>query len=438
MRFLVERDALADALAWVARALPSRPVVPVLSGLRLEAGDGLTLSCFDYEVSATAHLDAEVKEPGTVLVPGRLLAEITRSLPAPTADFASDGDVVNLTCGSAEFTFVQLPSDEYPALPQAPPLVGTIDGGDLAVAIGQVLPAASRDDTLPMLTGICLDIDGETMSLAATDRYRLAVRETGWHPVSPGLRAVALVPARTLADAARTMAPGSAVSVAFEIEPGARAGRQEPGGQAGGGGGGADREPRPAEGMISFGMGGRRLTARLIGGEFIRYRSRFPTEFGCRADVPAGPFTEAVRRVSLVADRASPVRLEFGSGQVVVEAQTEGRARAVETVAAEFRGDQPVISFNPHYLLDGLAAAAAPGHSRPVPEAGDRPESDGGPGLIRLEFTSPAKPALITWAQADTAHDGAARGSESGDESRLVDVPQFRYLVVPLRAAVRS
>src|SRR6266851_3968758 len=322
MRFLVERDALADALAWVARALPSRPVVPVLSGLRLEAGDGLTLSCFDYEVSATAHLDAEVKEPGTVLVPGRLLAEITRSLPAPTADFAADGDVVNLTCGSAEFTFVQLPSDEYPALPQAPPLAGTIDGGDLAAAIGQVLPAASRDDTLPMLTGICLDIDGETMTLAATDRYRLAVRETGWHPVSPGLRAVALVPARTLADAARTMAPGSAVSVAFETGPGARgAGRQEPGGQAGEGGGGADREPRPAEGMISFGMGGRRLTARLIGGEFIRYRSRFPSEFGCRADVPAGPFTEAVKRVSLVADRASPVRLEFGSGKVIVEAR---------------------------------------------------------------------------------------------------------------------
>jgi hypothetical protein len=312
--------------------------------------------------------------------------------------------------------------------------------------------------------------------------------------VSPGLRAVALVPARTLADAARTMAPGSEVSVAFETEPGARgAGRQERGGQAGGGGGGADREPRPAEGMISFGMGGRRLTARLIGGEFIRYRSRFPSEFGCRADVPAGPFTEAVRRVSLVADRASPVRLEFGSGKVVVEAQTEGRARAVETVAAEFHGDQPVISFNPHYLLDGLAAAAALGHSRPVPEAGDVPKSDGGtevagtgaagtgavgtraggtrasgagpsgPGLVRLEFTSPAKPALITWAQDGTAQDGTAQdgtaqdgtaqdgtaqdgtaqdgtaqGSEGGDESRLADVPQFRYLVVPLRAAVRS
>jgi DNA polymerase-3 subunit beta len=470
MKFRVERDALADALAWVARALPSRPVVPVLSGLRLEAGDGLTLSCFDYEVSATAHLDAEVEEPGAVLVPGRLLAEITRSLPALAAEFAADGDVVNLTCGSAEFTVVQLPGDEYPSLPEPPPLAGTVDGGDLAAAIGQVLPATSRDDTLPMLTGVCLDIDGVALTLAATDRYRLAVREMEWHPVRPGLRAVALAPARTLADAARTMAPGSPVSIGFET------------------GGGSDQEPRPAEGMISFGMGGRRLTARLIGGEFIRYRSRFPSEFGCRADVPAGPFTEAVRRVSLVADRASPVRLAFGPGSVVVEAQTEGRARAVETVTAEFHGDQPVISFNPHYLLDGLVAAAAQAHPRHAADHADAAGSGGGtgsggtgsgdtgsgdtgsgdtgsagtadaepgggepgdagaggpadPGLLRLEFTSPAKPALITRAQGSRAQGSGTRGSgaqgSETDRAADVGVPQFRYLVVPLRAAVRS
>jgi DNA polymerase-3 subunit beta len=503
MRFRVERDALADALAWVARALPSRPVVPVLSGLRLEAGDGLTLSCFDYEVSATAHLDADVEEAGTALVPGRLLAEITRSLPALAADFATDGDAVNLTCGSAEFTIVQLPGDDYPALPEPPPLAGTVDGGELAVAIGQVLPAASRDDTLPMLTGVCLDINGGTVTLAATDRYRLAVREVEWHPISPGLRAVALAPARTLADAARTMTPGSAVTIAFETAhggPGARrgaggrAGASQGGeGQGGRAGAGADREPRPAEGMISFGMGGRRLTARLIGGEFIRYRSRFPSEFGCLADVPAGPFIEAVRRVSLVADRASPVRLEFGVGKVVIEAQTEGRARAVETVPAEFHGDQPVISFNPHYLLDGLAAAAAPGHQRHAPEPGETKESADGPaagepgpadpGLLRLEFTSPAKPALITWVQAPATQDSGTRasetqgsetqgsetqgsgtqgsetqdggtqgsetqesetegsetqGSDGEDEGRLAGVPPFRYLVVPLRTAVRS
>jgi DNA polymerase-3 subunit beta len=445
MKIRVDRDVLAEALAWVARALPTRPVVPVLSGLRLDAGTRLTLSCFDYEVSATAQIEAEVGEPGTVIVPGRLLAEITRSLPALAVEIVTDADAVNLTCGSAEFSLVALPADEYPELPAPPPLAGTVDGGVLGAAISQVVAAASRDDTLPMLTGVCLDIDGATLTLAATDRYRLAVREMPWEPVQPGVRAVALVPARTLADAARAMTPGVPASIAFG--PGAPAAK--PAG-----------EPRPAEGMISFGIGGRQLTTRLIGGEFIRYRSRFPTEFGCRADVAAGPFTEAVRRVSLVADRASPVRLRFGPGRVLIEAQTEGRARAVETVPADFRGDEPVIAFNPHYLLDGLVAAAVPPPSRP--HAGDTGDAGAGagegnaepaspgppspgppspgppspgpadPGLLRIEFTSPAKPALITRVSSQAASGDT--GSPPGESG----VAEFRYLVVPLRAAARA
>ena len=170
MKFQVEHDTLADAVAWVARALPSRPVVPVLSGLRLDAADGLTLSCFDYELAATTRLPADIAEPGTALVPGRLLAEITRSLPGQPAEFISDGDEVTLTCGSAEFALVSLPTAEYPDLPPAPPLAGTVDGGELAAAVAQVLPATSRDDTLPMLTGVCLDITGVVITLAATDR----------------------------------------------------------------------------------------------------------------------------------------------------------------------------------------------------------------------------------------------------------------------------
>ena len=219
MRFRVEREALAEALAWVARALPTRPVVPVLSGLRLDAGPGLTLSCFDYEVAATAQIEADVLEPGTVIVPGRLLTEITRSLPALAVDIATDADGVSVTCGSAEFTLVALSAEEYPALPVPPAVAGTVDGGLLGAAIGQVVPAASRDDTLPMLTGVCLDIEDGTLTLAATDRYRLAVRDLSWEPVRDGLRAVALVPARTLADAARAMTPGVPVSISFETGP---------------------------------------------------------------------------------------------------------------------------------------------------------------------------------------------------------------------------
>jgi DNA polymerase-3 subunit beta len=423
MKFRVGRDALGEAVAWVARALTSRPVVPVLSGLLLQAEDGgLTLSCFDYEVSARMRIDADVEEAGRALVPGRLLAEITRSLPALDVEVASDAGMVGLTCGSAEFTLVSLPVEEYPVLPEQPPAAGTVDGGVLAVAAAQVGPAASRDDTLPMLTAVCLEIDGETLTLAATDRYRLAVRELPWVPAAPGLRAVAMVPARTLADVARTMAPGAEVTVAFGAGQATAESGPAPEARPG-------KDPRPADGMISFEGGHRRLTARLIGGEFIRYRSRFPDEFGSRALLPAGTFIEAVRRVSLVADRASPVRLAFGAGTVVIEAQTDGRARAVETVPAEFEGDERVISFSPHYLLDGLSAAAA--SAAPPRQAGaardDEEEPPADPGQIRLEFSTAAKPALITWA----ADDGPAPGDPSG-------TPAFRYLVVPLRVPARA
>ena len=135
MRFRVGREVFGEAVAWVARALPSRPVVPVLSGLLLQAdGDGLILSCFDYEISAVLRIDAEVKEDGTALVPGRLLAEITRSLPALDVEVATDGDMVGLTCGSAEFELVSLPVAEYPVLPDPPPVAGTIDGGEIGRA----------------------------------------------------------------------------------------------------------------------------------------------------------------------------------------------------------------------------------------------------------------------------------------------------------------
>jgi DNA polymerase III subunit beta len=402
MRFRVEREALGEAVTWVARTLPSRPVVPVLSGLLLQAGDDvLTLSCFDYEVSARARIDAKVEEPGDALVPGRLLAEIIRSLPPLDVEVASDADMIGLTCGTAEFALVSLPLADYPALPEPPAPAGTVDGGVLAVAAGQVVPAVSRDDTLPMLTAVCLDVDGDTLTMAATDRYRLAVRELRWEPTVPGLRAAAMVPARTLNEVARTMAAAEPVTVSF--------GTGEAPDQAGPG--------TPADGLISFESASRRLTARLVAGEFIKYQSRFPAEFGSRATLSAGPFTEAVRRVSLAADRTSPVRLTFGSDAVLVEARTEGRARAKESVPADFEGDEKVISFSPHLLLDGLTAAAA--SASVVSQAG----ADGGagsadPSQIRLEFTTAAKPALITWA---------------GDDGVQPGQPAFRYLVAPLR-----
>ncbi len=426
MKFTVARNALGDAVAFISRALPSRPVVPVLSGMLVEASaEGLTLSCFDYEVSARVRVDADVAAAGSALIPGRLLAEITRSLPDRPAEFQADGDVVNLRCGQAEFGLVCLPMQEYPALPDSPGPVGTVEAAVLAAAVGQVAAAASRDDTLPMLTAVCLDITGDVMTLAATDRYRLAAREAPFVPAEPGIRALALVPARVMVEVARTFPQSGSLTVAFESDPDAR-GAQGP-----------DDRPRPAEGLVSFESGDRRLTARLIAGEFIRYRSRFGTDFACRAELPAAPVIEAVRRAALVAERAGPVRLSFAPDHVVIEAHAEGRARAAESVTAEFSGDEPVISFNPVFLLDGLTAAAsgtagqgagaaaAPAGDGAAEHADGEPAdggADAGTGRIRLEFNSPAKPALITWT-SDDERDG---------------VPAFRYLLVPLRVPERS
>ena len=415
MKFTVDRDALADAVGWVARALPARPVVPVLTGLLLSAvfgntaqdntqgpnGTGfLTLSCFDYEVSARVRLRAEVAEPGTVLVPGRLLGEIVRSLPSHPVSFADDPDGVSVTCGDAAFLLTPMPLADYPELPELPQLAGTADGGVLAHAIAQVTPAASRDDTLPMLTAVNLELDGPTMTLAATDRYRLAVRDLLWHPAPGGGdqgRAAFLVPARTLSDAARMMTHGTEVRVMVR-QPAGEAARD---GQAG---------PGAAEAMIGFEAGDRRLTTRLLAGEFVRYRSRFPSEFDCTADLPAEAFAEAVRRVALVAERGTPVQLTFACDRVTIGAATQGQARARETVAAEFAGGEPAIAFSPQYLLDGIVAAAETNPHHGGPHAA---EGGAEPARVRIQFTSPAKPAVISPAPG------------TGDD--------FRYLVVPQR-----
>jgi DNA polymerase III subunit beta len=426
MRFTVGREALGEAVAFVSRALPSRPVVPLLSCILIEVGDsGLTMSCFDYEVSARCTVEAEISEPGTALVPGRLLAEITRSLPARPVHFSDEADVLTMVCGSAEFGLVCLPVEEYPALPGSPPTVGEVDGGLLAAAVTQVASSASRDDTLPMLTAVCLDFDGDSVVLAATDRYRLAARQVPFEPADPGIRALVLVPARIMVEAARTLTAGVPVAVAFSVDDEADATRRGPTLAADAADG---YQPRPAEGLISFEAGQRRLTARLIGGEFIRYRSRFAGEFSCHADLAPGPVIEAVRRAALVADRAGPVRLTFSDGKVLIEAHAEGRARAAETVAADFTGDEPVISFNPSYLLDGLVAAASVGAGKEQAQSADAAGEPGEPGRIRLDFNSPAKPALITWV-AEERHNGASASADS---------TQFRYLLVPQRVPDRA
>ena len=368
MKFRVERDDFADAVAWTARSLPARPAVPVLSGLRLEVtGHELTLSGFDYEVSAQATLEVQAEEAGTVVVLGRLLSDITRSLPVAPVQITTDGNRAVLTCGSARFTLPTMPVEDYPSLPEMPPPAGTIASDAFAAAVSQVFVAAGRDDTLPMLTGIKVEIDGESLTLAATDRYRLAVRELKWRPDGEGTASTALIPARTLADAAKTLAStGAEVSVAL--------------------GNGAQ-----GEGMAGFAGGTRRTTTRLLDGDFPPYRSLIPADFASTATVNTTTLVDAVKRVSLVAARNTPIRLSFDAGELVLDAGTGDDAQASEGIEAMYEGEPMTIAFNPTYLLDGLTAI--------------------GTDDAELAFNGPVKPAVIT-----------GKGAED-----------YRYLLMPIR-----
>ncbi len=376
MKFRVERDVFADAVAWAARSLPVRPSVPVLAGLLITAGDdGLVLSSFDYETSARANLNADVSEEGTVLVSGRLLADICRSLPAKPVEVGLDGSRVSLTCGSARFSLQTMPVEDYPAIPDMPTATGTVGSDVFAHAVAQAVTAAGRDDMLPVLTGVRLEIDGSTMSLLATDRFRLSQRELDWSPRTPDETLAALVPAKVLADTAKSLTAGSQVTIALS---------------SGGAG----------EGLIGFegnAPGGvRRTTTRLLDGEFPKVRSLFPSERLTVASVDKASLIESVKRVALVAERNTAVQMAFADGTLTLDAGTGDEAQASESIEAAIEGEDLTTGFNPQFLLDGLTAIDQP--------------------TVELAFTQAAKPVVISGAVEDGAMD-----------------PGFRYLLMPRR-----
>jgi DNA polymerase-3 subunit beta len=372
VKLRVERDVLADSVAWAARTLPSRPSLPVLAGLVLTATEGgLQLSSFDYEVSGRVDIAADVATEGTSLVSGRLLADIARSLPPAPVTIESEGTRISITCGRSSFTLPTLPVEDYPQLPVMPTTSGSVGGAAFAAAVAQVAIAAGRDDTLPTLTGIRMEIEGSTIVLAATDRYRLAVREFSWNPQVPSMSSHALVPARTLADTAKSLADVDEVIIALS---------------SGGAG----------EGLIGFEGHGRRTTTRLLDGEFPKYRSLLPTESSAVANVETAMLMDAVKRVALVAERNTPVRLAFEGSELTLRAGAGDDAQAVEVLESTLDGDSIDIAFNPAYLLDGLAAV--------------------GSTVTRFSFTQATRPAVLTGVD---------------DDQKSLD--DYKYLLMPVR-----
>ncbi len=374
MKFTVDSAVLTDSVNWVSRSLSTRPIMTALLGIVIDASKDVTLSASDLETSAKSSFAAEIKEPGRVLVPGRLLSEISKNLPNKPVSFNLDGSRVLVTAGSAKFTLPTLPINEYPNLPNLPETSGTVPSEIFATAVNQVAIAAGKDDSLPTLTGIHVDINKESITLAATDRYRLAVREINWTPNDPEITTSALLRARTLADAARTIANTKTVTVA--IAP-----------------------TSSNERLVGFASEAKTMTSRQLDGTFPPYRHLLPTESIATAVIEVAKLLDSVRRVALVTDKTVPLRLKFNNNTLQLEAGTGDDAQATEELEIIYEGEAIDIAFNPTFLTDGLNAL--------------------GTTYVNIAFTGSNKPAMLS---GKNKVDGQADSS-------------YRYLLMPMRYA---
>ncbi|WP_417555835.1 DNA polymerase III subunit beta [Microbacterium sp.] len=331
MRFQVNRDVFSEAVSFVVKLLPQRNPQPILAGVLIEATEqGLTLSAFDYEASARTTIEATVDEPGTILVHGRLLSDIASRLPNAPIEIAVEEDGgIAVTCGSARFTLAAMPVEEYPSIPEVTGSTGVVPAEEFGTAIAQVAFAASRDDVTPVLTGVQLEVSGTTLSMVATDRYRVSLRDVPWD--GEGAEQTALVPARTLTEVGKTFAHAGNIEIAFS--------------------GAGDRE------IIAFTAGNKTVTSLLIKGNFPPVRRLFPEQTDHYAVVNTGELIEAVRRVALVLDRSAPLRFTFSTDSVTMDASGSEQARASESVDAHLTGgDEVTLGLNPQYLLEALGA----------------------------------------------------------------------------------
>jgi len=374
MKFTVESNVLTESVNWVSRSLSSRPIMTALLGIVIDVGNEITLSASDLETAAKSSFNADIKEKGKVLVPGRLLAEIARSLPNKPVSFVLDNNRVLVTSGTAKFTLPTLPINEYPNLPTMPENSGFIASDVFATAINQVAIAAGKDDSLPTLTGIHVDINKETITLAATDRYRLAVREIQWQPNNTDIATSALLRARTLADAAKSLIGVTQVSLA--IAP-----------------------ITATERLVGFASEAKTMTSRMLDGTFPPYRHLLPSESIAQATIEVAQFLDSVRRVALVTDKTVPLRLRFADSKLQLEAGAGEEAQATEELSIIYNGEAIDIAFNPTFLMDGLHAVGTP--------------------FVHIAFTGSNKPAVLS---GKNEKDGPTADN-------------YRYLLMPMRYA---
>ena len=358
MKFQVNRDVFSEAVSFAVKLLPQRTTLPILSGVLIQANaDGLVLSSFDYEVSSQTEIHADVEETGTVLVSGRLLAEIAGRLPNAPVRVATEESRISVSCGSASFTLLSMPVEEYPSIPEIGEQSGVVPAEEFSAAVAQVAVAASRDDVTPVITGVQLEVRENSLGLVATDRYRVAVREIEWDSgtVAGDSEAVtALVPARTLQEVGKTFGHSGTISVAITSRD--------------------DRE------LIAFSADKKTVTSLLIKGNFPPVRRLFPETVDNYAVMNTADLIEATRRVALVLEREAALRYSFSGDGLTLEAIGSEQAQASETIDAILTGDDTVVSLKPQFLLDGLGAV----HSEFVRISFTKTENPNKPGPVLI------------------------------------------------------
>ena len=327
LRVTCSKSELANALGIVSRAMSTRGAVQVLGGIHLHAAEGrLTLSSTDMEISLRASIACESPAEASAVVPGRLLTDLVRLLPDDVVTLAhEDGDgVLAVTSGKHASRLNVFSAEDFPRLPPTDGPLSTVEASALLETIEKVGRAASRDESRPVLTGILVRFEGDKLVMAATDSYRLAVKETPLTSGGPDLEAI--IPARALQELAR-IAAGS-----DEIQLGVH------------------------ENHVIFSTSDVWLTSRRIDGQFPNYTQLLPEAFELELAVPRAQLLEVVRRAGLMAQRNAPLRLRFADGELTVSAQTQDVGEATESLPIEFAGEELEIGFNPDFLRDGLDA----------------------------------------------------------------------------------
>jgi DNA polymerase-3 subunit beta len=352
MKVTCTKDELVAKLAVVARGVSTRTAVQILSGIKLEAEGGtLALAATDMELSLRTSLEAQVGGPGAVVVPGRLLAELSRLLPDGEVELnATEDGVLRVTCGTASYTLHTYAAEDFPRLPEVDAAsVFTVDREAFLETVGRVSRAASRDESRPVLTGILVRFDAGKLVMAATDSYRLAVKET---PVEAGVAELeALVPARALTEVQRLATSGD------QLELGV------------------------LENQVIFELGNATLTTRRIDGQFPNYKALLPEAFENEVTISRDELLDVVRRTAVMAQRNAPLRLRFAEGELTITARTPDVGEAQESMPVPYTGEPLEIGFNADFLRDGVESIE-----------GEE---------IRLKLISPLRPAVLQGADDD-------------------------------------